>query len=170
MLSSVRGAQWLDFIRRRDELRLGLLRSTTAEPIRVKRHKFPDTHRRPSSQPLHAIRQPVVPTRSVQLRHRHQMPDQVLLQSYPFQLPFPILRPDVNVRDLTVQCIRVLLGDAANVLRPRTSKFIYPTQVRLRVSENGSNHTSDISRRNRIGFSLPKRQFDAASLADARTG
>ena len=67
------------------------LRSTTAELIRVKRHKFPDAHRRPAGHPLHAVRQPVIPTRPVQLGHRHQMPGQVLRQPRLFQLPFPIL-------------------------------------------------------------------------------
>jgi hypothetical protein len=40
----------------------GPLRSTTAELIRVKRHKFPDAHRRPASHPLHAVRQPGLST------------------------------------------------------------------------------------------------------------
>ena len=67
----------------------GPLRSTTAELIRVKRHKFPDAHRRPAGHPLHAVRQPVIPTRPVQLGHRHQMPGQVLRQPLPFSAPVP---------------------------------------------------------------------------------
>ena len=35
---------------------------------------------------------------------------------------------------------------------------------------NGSDYLSDISRGNRSGFALPKRQFDTASVADGRTG
>jgi hypothetical protein len=38
------------------------------------------------------------------------MPGQVLRQPRPFQFPFPILGRDVRVRDLTVQCVRVLRG------------------------------------------------------------
>ena len=91
--------------------RRGLLRSTTAKLIRVKRHKFSDAHRRPAGDPLHAVRHPVIPTRAVQLGHRHQMPGQLLRQPYPLQLPFPILGGDVRVRDLTVQRVRVLPGD-----------------------------------------------------------
>ena len=86
-------------------------RSTTAELIRVERHKVPDAHGRPSGHPLHAVRQPVVPTCPVQLGHRHQMPGHVLRQPLPFQLPFPLLVGDVVVRDLTVQRVRVLAGD-----------------------------------------------------------
>ena len=55
--------------------------STTTELIRVKRHEFPHAHRRPASHPLHAVRHPVIPTRSIQLSHRDQMPNQVLRQS-----------------------------------------------------------------------------------------
>jgi hypothetical protein len=69
----------------------GALRSTTAELIRVKRHEFPDAHRRPAGHALHAVRQPIIPTRPVQLGHRHRMPRQVLRQPMPFQLPFPVL-------------------------------------------------------------------------------
>src|SRR5712692_1700261 len=67
------------------------LRPTAAELIRVKRHKLPDAHRRPAGHPLHAVRQPVIPTRPVQLRHRQQMQGQMLRQSLLLQLPFPIL-------------------------------------------------------------------------------
>ena len=76
----------LTFVRRG-----GPLRSTTAELIRVKRHALPDAHWRPTGHPLHAVRLPVIPTRPVQLAHRHQMPGQVLRQPRPLQLPFPIL-------------------------------------------------------------------------------
>jgi hypothetical protein len=93
----------------------GPLRSTTAELLRVKRHKFPDAHRRPAGHPLHAVRQPVIPTRPVQLGHRHQMPGQVLRQPLPLQLPFPILGGDVSVRDLTVQRVREFPGDPVPV-------------------------------------------------------
>jgi len=58
--------------------------ATTAELIRVKRHKFPDAHRRSAGHPRHAIRHPVIPTRPVQLGHRHQMPRQVLRQPHLF--------------------------------------------------------------------------------------
>lgn len=56
-------------------------RPTAAELIRVKRYKFPDAHRRPAGHSLHAVRQPVIPTRPVQLRHRQQMQGQVLRHS-----------------------------------------------------------------------------------------
>ena len=76
--------------------------STTAELIRVKRHEFADAHRRPAGYPLHAVRQPVIPTRSVQLAHRDQMPGEVLRQPRTRQRAFPILGRDVRVRDLAV--------------------------------------------------------------------
>ena len=97
-----------------------------AELLGVQRHKFPDAHRRPAGHPLHTVRQPVVPTRPIQLGHRHQMPGQVLRQPLPFQLPIPILGGDVRVRDLTVERVRVLPGDPVHVLRPRTAEFVYP--------------------------------------------
>ena len=65
------------------------LRPTTAELIRVKRHKFPDAHRRPAGHPLHAVRQPVIPARPVQLGHRQQMQGQVLRQSLLLSAPVP---------------------------------------------------------------------------------
>src|SRR5215510_7004304 len=107
---------------------------------------------------------------SQQLGHRHQMPGQVLWQPLLFQLPFPILGGDVRVRDLTVQRVRVLPGDPVHVLRLRAGEFVYPAQMRPGISEDGSDYPSDISRGNRIGLALPERQFDAASVADARTG
>src|SRR6267142_767211 len=39
-----------------------------------------------------------------------------------------------------------------------------------RVGEDGSDYPSDISRGNRRGLAPPERQFDAASVADGRTG
>src|SRR6266849_8410409 len=96
------------------------LRPTTAELIRVKRHKFPDAHRRPAGHALHFVRQPVIPTRPVQRGHRHQMPGQMLRQPRPFQLPFPILGGDVRVRDLTVQRVRgrIVDGHGGRTARP----------------------------------------------------
>ena len=88
----------------------------------------------------------------------------------PFQLPFPILGGDVSVRDLTVQRVREFPGDPVHVLRPRTGEFVDPAQVRPRVGEDGSDYPSDISRGNRRGLAPPERQFDAASVADGRTG
>ena len=38
------------------------LRLTTDELIRVQRDKFPDTHGRAPGDPLHAVRQSVIPT------------------------------------------------------------------------------------------------------------
>src|SRR5262245_17951641 len=70
-------------------------RSTTAELIRVERHEVPDARRRPACHSLHTVCHPVIPTRPVQLGHRHQVPGQVLRQPHPFQLPFPILGGDV---------------------------------------------------------------------------
>ena len=87
------------------------LRPTAAELIRVKRHKLLDAHRRPAGHPLHAVRQPVIPTRPVQLRHRQQMQSQVLRQPLLLEVPFPILRRNVSVCDLTVQRVRVLPGE-----------------------------------------------------------
>ena len=55
-----------------------LLGATSAELLRVKRHKFPDAHRRPAGHPLHAVRLPVITTRPVQLAHRQKMPRQML--------------------------------------------------------------------------------------------
>src|SRR3989441_1070678 len=146
------------------------LSPTTAELIRVKRHKFPDAHRRPAGHPLHAVRQPVIPTRPVQLGHRQQMQGQVLRQSRLLQLPFPILGGNVSVCDLTVQRVRVLPGDSVHVLRPRTGEFVEPAQVRPRVGEDSSDYPSDIRRGNRRGLAPPEGHFDAASVADGRTG
>src|SRR5262245_60164934 len=146
----------------------GALRSTTAELIRVKRHKCPDAHRRPAGDPLHAGRQPVIPTCPVQLGHRHQMPGQVLRKPRPVQLPFPILGGDVSVRDLTVQRVREFPGHPVHVLRPRTGELVYPAQMRPRVGEDGRDDPSDISRGNRRGLAPPERQFDVASVADGR--
>src|SRR5271165_5918805 len=98
---------------------------------------------------------PVIPTRPVQLGHRHQMPGQVVRQPRPFQLPFPILGGDVTVRDLTVQHVRVLPGDPVHVLRPRTGELVYPAHVRPRVGEDGSDYPSNISRGYRRGLAPP---------------
>src|ERR1700686_350890 len=98
------------------------------------------------------------------------MPRQMLRQPHLFQLQFPILGGDVRVRDLTVQRVRVLPGDPVHVLRPRTGEFVYPAHVRPRVGEDGSDYPSNISRGYRRGLAPPERQFDAASVADARTG
>ena len=49
----------------------------SAELICVKRHRFPDAHSRAAGHPLHSVRQPMVPTRPLQLGHSHQMPGQV---------------------------------------------------------------------------------------------
>ena len=56
----------------------GSLRSTTAEFIRVKRHKFTDAHRWPAGHQLHAVSHPVIPTCSVQLGHGQQMQGEML--------------------------------------------------------------------------------------------
>jgi hypothetical protein len=86
------------------------------------------------------------------------------------QLTFPILGGDVSVRDLTVQRVRVFPGDPVHVLRPRTGELVDPAQVRLRVGEDGRDDPRDINRGNRRGLAPPERQFDAASVADGRTG
>jgi hypothetical protein len=65
---------------------------STAELVCVKRDEFPDAHRRPVGHALDAVRHPVVSARPVQLAHRHHMPDEVVRQSLPFQLSFPLLR------------------------------------------------------------------------------
>src|SRR5207245_2648599 len=93
----------------------GPLRSTTAELIRVKRHKFADAHPRPAGQPLHAVGQPVIPTRPVQLAHRHEMPGEVLRHPPLLDPAFPILGGDVRVRDLTVERVRELTGYPVHV-------------------------------------------------------
>src|SRR6266404_9937115 len=72
-----------------------LLGATSAELLRVKRHKFPDAHRRPAGHPLDAVRPPVITTRPMQLAHRQKMPRQMLWQTLPFQLLFPLLGADV---------------------------------------------------------------------------
>src|SRR5580704_8254291 len=106
------------------------LQSTTAELLRVKRHKFPDAHRRPAGQPLHAVRQPVIPTCPVQLAHRHEMPGEVLRHPPLLDPAFPMLGGDVGVRDLTVVRVRELPGDPVHVLWPRTGEFVYQAQMR----------------------------------------
>ena len=88
----------------------------------------------------------------------------------PFSAPVPNPRGNVRRRDLAVQRVRVLPGDPVHVLRPRTSKFVDPAHVRPRVGEDGSDHPSDVSRGDRRGLAPPERQFDAASVADRRTG
>src|SRR5215469_8532394 len=95
---------------------------------------------------------------------------QVLRQSHAFQVTLPIVRSDIRVGDLTVQRFREFPGDPIHVLRPRTGEFVYPAQVRTRVGEYCSDYPSDISSSDRRGLALPKRQFDAASIPDARTG
>src|SRR5262249_13211616 len=49
-------------------------------------------------------------------------------------------------------------------------EFVDPAQVRPRVGEDGSDYPSAISRSNWRGLAPPERQFDRASVADARTG
>src|ERR1043166_9822924 len=73
------------------------LRSTGAELIRVKRHKFPDTHRRTAGHSLHAVRQSIIPTSPVQFAHCHHMTGEVLRHSKPFKLPFKIAGRNVCV-------------------------------------------------------------------------
>src|SRR5262249_20736831 len=144
-------------------------RPPTAEATRVKRPNPPGAHRRAAGPPLHAVREPVIPTCPVQLAHRHQVTGQVLRQPRPCELPFPIVGGDVGVRNLTVQRVREFTGDPVHVLRPRTGELVYPAEVRLRVGEDGSDYLSDISRGDRRGLAPPERQFDAASVADGRT-
>jgi len=124
-------------------------RVESAEFIGVKRHKFPDAHRRSAVHPLDAVRLPVIPISPVQLGHRHEMPRQVLRLSQPFQPPFAILRGNVRLRDLTVQRFRELPGDAVHVLRSRSSDLVYPPEMWPGIGENGSDYPSDISRRAR---------------------
>src|SRR5258705_5683230 len=88
---------------------------TAAELVRVKRHELADAHRRPAGHPLHAVRQPVIPTPPVQLGHRQQMLGQVLRYPRLLQLTFPILGGNVGVFDLTVDRIRVLPGGPVHV-------------------------------------------------------
>jgi hypothetical protein len=54
------------------------LGATAAELLRVKRHKFPDAHRRPAGQSLDAVHLPVITTRPVQRAHRQKVPHQML--------------------------------------------------------------------------------------------
>jgi hypothetical protein len=56
-----------------------------------------------------------------------------------------------------------------HVLRSRTGEFVYATEVRRRIGKDRSDYPSDISRGNRRGLAPPKRQFDAPSIADARS-
>src|SRR5262245_49593131 len=63
--------------------------STTAELIRVQRHKVVDAYWPPAGQAFDAVRHPVIPTSSVQLGHRHEMLVHVLRQPGRFQFPFP---------------------------------------------------------------------------------
>ena len=51
-----------------------------------------------------------------------------------------------------------------HVLRSGAGEFVYPANVRLRVSENGSDDPRDISRGDRRSLPLSKRQFDAVSF------
>src|SRR6266478_5461647 len=101
-----------------------LLGATSAELLRVKRHKFPYAHRRPAGHPLDAVRPPVIATRPVQLAHRQKMPRQMLRHTLPFQHLFPLLGADVGVRDLSVQRVREFAGDPIQVLRLRTGEFV----------------------------------------------
>jgi hypothetical protein len=89
---------------------------TSAELMCVKRHKFTDAHRRPASHPLHTVRQPVIPTRPVQLAHCHHMTGKVLGQSKRFQPPFPVLDGSVSVSNVTVQGVRKFPRDLVHVL------------------------------------------------------
>lgn len=125
------------------------LRDTSAELTRMKRHKFPDTHRRPTRDPLDAVRLPVITTCPVQLAHRQEMTRQMLRQMLHLQLLFPLLGVDVRVRDLAIQRVREFAGDPIHVLGPRTGEFVDHAQVRRGVGENGSDYVSDIRRCNR---------------------
>ena len=123
-----------------------LLGATSAELLRVKRHKFPNAHRRSSGHPLDAVRPPVITTPPVQLAHRQKMPRQMLRHTSPFQPLFPLLGADVGVRNLSVQRVREFAGDPIQVLRLRTGELVDQAQVWHRVGENGSDYLSDISR------------------------
>ena len=77
----------------------GLARAVTTAGRRTrprKRHEFPDAHGWLSDHPFYAVRCPIVPACSVQLRHRHQVMGQVLRQPRPSQPPFPVLGRDVR--------------------------------------------------------------------------
>src|ERR1700730_17500873 len=147
-----------------------VLGATSAELLRVKRHKFPDAHRRPTGHPLDAVRLSVITARPVQLAHRQKMTRQMPRNTLPFQPLFPLLGAEVRIRDLSVQRVREFAGDPIHVLRPRTGEFEDPPQVRHGVRENGSDYLSDISRCNRRGLAPPERQVNAVSVADARSG
>src|SRR5262245_59879784 len=144
-------------------------RSPPAELVRVKRHEVSDAHRRPARHPFHTVRQPIVPTCAVQLRHRHEMPVHVLRQPRFSQLSLPVFVGDIRVSDLAVQRFRVFPGDPVHVLRPRTGELVYPAQVRPRVGEDGGDYPSDIGCGHRRGLAEPERELDAASVADRRT-
>src|SRR5258708_12994455 len=58
--------------------------ASSAELLRVKRHKFPDAHRRPTGHPLDAVRLPVLTTRPVQLAHPPNIPRLKPHHHFPF--------------------------------------------------------------------------------------
>src|SRR5262249_21567860 len=99
------------------------LRSTTAELIRVTRHKFANAHRGPVRQPLYVVCHPVIPALAMQLAHLHEVVSQVLRHFLSFQLPFPFSGGNVKVRDFTAQRVRKFPGDPVHVLRTRTGKL-----------------------------------------------
>src|SRR5260370_9584189 len=97
-----------------------LLGATSAELLRVKRHKFPDAHRRPAGHPLDAVRLPVITTRPVQLAHRQKMPRQILRHTLPFQLLFPLLGAYFMLRDPSLQRVRESVSHPLFLLRLAT--------------------------------------------------
>ncbi len=102
------------------------LRSTTAERIRVMRHKCPEAHHRPVTRSTRPPAGHSAPP--VKLGYCHQMPGQVLRQPYPFQLPFPILGGDVRVSisrfsaseySRATPCMSCDRGPVSSYIRPR---------------------------------------------------
>jgi len=72
------------------------LEERSAELVGVKRHKFPDAHRRMAGHPLDAVRLSVITTCPVQPAYRCKMPRQMFRHTYLFQLLFPL--PGVDVK------------------------------------------------------------------------
>src|SRR5262249_62090331 len=68
------------------------------------------------------------------------------------------------------QRLREYPRDPLHVLRSGTGEFVDLPQMRPGVEKDGGDYPSDIGRGDRRGLAAPERQFDAASVADGRTG
>ena len=126
-----------------------ILRSTSAELLRIKRHKLPDAHRRPavtrSTPSVSLSYRPAGAARPSSQDARSGAP---VLPAFSAPVPNPPGRCQ-STRHHGSARPRIPGRPPMHVLRPRTGEFVDPAQVRHGVGEDGSDYLSDISRGNR---------------------